>query len=358
MANITITVQSLFNAADYDSYTIDNGQTINQLKTVINNAIGTDSAWYDIVKNETVLSGTSTLSSLGITSGTQLRTNNKIDSLATRELRQNAKLALAAKKRSISNKRFDYDIDKLPTKYSGNTIVDNPNVGGLNEGRPWLPISPVTSTGMTLNLVAGTYSGSGNTWYDLTVGNADVTLINNPTYTSGTPAYFTFNAASSQSATGTTENVIPSVQYTKGVWFYINSYADNNLVSSEAGGHYMFMAGENRIYAGNSHIVPYVGGFGSLSIINLNTWYYAVVTYHYAHGIKLYINGLLDAEDLSYNNAVNNTNHTGNGTVNIGRFGAGNFLNGRIGEVHCYGRELMDVEVLQNFNATRARYGV
>ena len=38
MANITITVQSLLNAAEYDSYTIDNGQTINQLKTAIQSA--------------------------------------------------------------------------------------------------------------------------------------------------------------------------------------------------------------------------------------------------------------------------------------------------------------------------------
>lgn len=30
-----------------------------------------------------------------------------------------------------------YDRDKLPTKYSGNTVVDNPNVGGLIQGRPW-----------------------------------------------------------------------------------------------------------------------------------------------------------------------------------------------------------------------------
>lgn len=30
-----------------------------------------------------------------------------------------------------------YDRDKLPTKYSGNTVVDNANVGGLKKGRPW-----------------------------------------------------------------------------------------------------------------------------------------------------------------------------------------------------------------------------
>ena len=29
------------------------------------------------------------------------------------------------------------DINLLPTKYSGNTVVDNANVGGLQAGRPW-----------------------------------------------------------------------------------------------------------------------------------------------------------------------------------------------------------------------------
>ena len=217
----------------------------------------------------------------------------------------------------------------------------------------------IVPTGLTMLLTATTYSGSGTTWDDqASGGGSDVTLVNSPVRTAGSPAYFTFSSASSQSATGTTENVVPSFQYTKGVWFYLNSYADNNLVSSESGGHYMFMGGESRIYAGNSHITPYVGGFGSLSTISLNTWYYAVVTYHFANGIKIYINGQLDASDATYNNFTQSANHTGDGTTNIGRYGAGNFLNGRIGEVHCYGRALDANEVLQNYYATKGTYGI
>ena len=138
MATINITVQSLINASVYDSYTIDNGQTVNQLKTAVNTARGFDSAWYDIVQNGSVVSGTATLSSLGITSGTALRTHNKIARLATRQLRQEAKLALASLDRIASGEtRTILSIDDLPTKYSGDTIVDNPNVGGLVLGRPW-----------------------------------------------------------------------------------------------------------------------------------------------------------------------------------------------------------------------------
>ncbi len=56
----------------------------------------------------------------------------------TKELKQIQKLDIAAATRAAdSNARSTYDINKLPTKYSGNNIVDNPNVGGLVDGRPW-----------------------------------------------------------------------------------------------------------------------------------------------------------------------------------------------------------------------------
>lgn len=138
MANITITVQSLLNTAVYNSYTIDNAQTINQLKTAINTARSYNSTWYDIVLNESVTSGSATLASLGIVSGTVLRTHNKIGRLSTRQARQEAKLALAGLDRVASSEtRTTLTINNLPTKYSGNTIVDNANTGGLVLGRPW-----------------------------------------------------------------------------------------------------------------------------------------------------------------------------------------------------------------------------
>ena len=138
MANITITVQSLLNTAVYNSYTIDNAQTIDQLKTAINTARSYNSTWYDIVLNESVASGSATLASLGIVSGTVLRTHNKIGRLSTRQARQEAKLALAGLDRVASSKtRTTLTINNLPTKYSGNTLVDNVNTGGLVLGRPW-----------------------------------------------------------------------------------------------------------------------------------------------------------------------------------------------------------------------------
>jgi hypothetical protein len=64
---------------------------------------------------------------------------NGISELATKELRQKSKLDLAAAKRAADgNPRATYDITQLPTQYDDNGIIDNPNAGGLQLGRPWI----------------------------------------------------------------------------------------------------------------------------------------------------------------------------------------------------------------------------
>jgi len=76
--------------------------------------------------------------------------------LADKEARQKAKLDIAQAKRegrvvadngSITGAvdstknyyraRNQYNITQLPTQYSGGNLTDNPNTGGLVEGRPW-----------------------------------------------------------------------------------------------------------------------------------------------------------------------------------------------------------------------------
>jgi Interleukin-like EMT inducer len=64
---------------------------------------------------------------------------NGISTLATKELRQKAKLDLAATKRATdSNARATYDLTLLPTQFNDNGLIDNPNAGGLVQGRPWI----------------------------------------------------------------------------------------------------------------------------------------------------------------------------------------------------------------------------
>ena len=70
---------------------------------------------------------------------------NGISTLANKKLRQEAKLALANADRAARNvvepgryADVTADITQLPTKYEAdNSVTDNPNVGGLLQGRPW-----------------------------------------------------------------------------------------------------------------------------------------------------------------------------------------------------------------------------
>ena len=94
---------------------------------------------------------------------------NGISSLGTKALRQSAKLDLARAKRqgkivaddgTISGSedstknyfraRNDYDLTELPTYYDDNDVVDNPNTGGLVEGRPWIVPAVVLAGGILM----------------------------------------------------------------------------------------------------------------------------------------------------------------------------------------------------------------
>ena len=264
--------------------------------------------------------------------------------------------------------QIQLDVD-LSGSVPGTFTFTQPDVGGslyfdtgdyINYGSSvdWaFDVDGIATANLTLNLDANnpaSYSGSGSTWNDLSVGNFPFTLYGSPYYTAGSQSSLNFNGTT-QYATGPAVNMLPDSEYSKMVWFRLNDLnADNNLVSSDGGGHYMFFSGGNKLYAGHSNVPPYQGpgAFGSIATFTTDTWYCATVTYSVANGISIYVNGVQD----------NNTAmiaHTGNGSTNLACFGAGgNLLNGKIGRVLCYSRELTAQEVLNNFNATRNRYGI
>jgi len=96
---------------------------------------------------------------------------NGISTLSTKQAKQIAKLNIAQAKRQGRTVAADgtisgsvdttknyyrrnntYDVNNLPTKYTGNSVTDNPNTNGLLPGRQW-STAPVTSYVGTLNSV-------------------------------------------------------------------------------------------------------------------------------------------------------------------------------------------------------------
>ncbi len=205
--------------------------------------------------------------------------------------------------------------------------------------------------GLTLRLDASnsnSYNGSGNTWFDISGTAENMTLFNSPGWVSSNPNYFEFYGNEYGTQAGP-QPVISATQYTKSIWFQrTDSNYDGNLVSSQAGGHFMYFgpdAENSNIHCGHTDWPDYLA-FPSNTQILLNTWYCVTLTFDTTNGMKLYINGVLDA---TYNSILSPV--PGNLSTNIATFGGGNNLAGKINKVYCYNRALTAAEVLQNYNA-------
>jgi hypothetical protein len=106
---------------------------------------------------------------------------NNISTLATKEERQIAKLELAqAKRQQVGTPGYRdlryYDIDLLPSKYSGNDVVHNSHPEGLVQGRPW-KTTPNILAGLWRSTYAG-YFGGNSTWFDSQTATESVQVDN------------------------------------------------------------------------------------------------------------------------------------------------------------------------------------
>ena len=259
--------------------------------------------------------------------------------------------------------RHDYfgGITGQPFGHIGNMLLYNSKLSASQIKRNYDALKHVytetlVTSGLLLRLDANStnsYSGSGTTWYDLADTQQNMTLINNPNFVSGSISYFEFNGTNQwMTGTGVT---IPSTAYTKSIWFWINTYTDNNLISGfdGVGGHFIFMAGLTKLSFGHSNQGVGFTFYKSIGSINLNTWYNATLTFNTIDGMKIYINGVLDSTHAM------TTAHNGNGSANLGSYlnSGSNFLNGRISKVYTYNRSLTSDEVLRNYNVDKSTFG-
>lgn len=210
----------------------------------------------------------------------------------------------------------------------------------------------IVTDGLTLLLDAGyvsSYPRSGSRWDDLSFSGNNGTLVNTPTFSSSNNGYLTFNGSNQYvNVAGTPVGI---TAYTKNIWFYLNSIADNNLLSSDTGGHFMYFAGSNKLYCGHSNWSNY-GVYPSTTSFSNGVWYNVCLTFDTTNGFILYVNGVQDSTYTAQKTPV-----SGNGSTRIGSYGAGgNLLNGRVSIAMTYNRVLSSTEVLKNYNSLSSRF--
>lgn len=221
----------------------------------------------------------------------------------------------------------------------------------------------IVTNGLLLNLDAGfraSYTSSGTSWYDLAASARTTTLINGPTYSSSNGGTIVFDGTNDYCEVNSTIN---TNYITIGAWVKANAATFGFIV--------------NRTF--NSSVVPYslnVGGNASASNINGMAFYSGgswrnsgISTDIRGDGSWHYVTGTFDGTTLAYyiDGTLNSSSLEGSGltlptntsVVNIGRYQSdGNYFGGNIAIVQIYNRALNVVEITQNFNAQKARFGL
>ena len=217
--------------------------------------------------------------------------------------------------------------------------------------------SCIPNNGLVVHLDAAnsnSYSGSGNTWHDISGNNNDFTLHGSPVFESNTNSGSIKFDENNDYAKSISNSLLSKTEYTKLAFFYPET-STRNIISggdgSNNGRHAFWMAStSNSIKAGHN---------GSWSRVDhsestmLNKWNFGAVSYSNENGWKLYYNG----------NQVDTDSNTStfNGTAEV-RIGAhndgGNLFDGYIPVVLIYNRVLNQSEIQSIYNYYAPRYGM
>ena len=215
------------------------------------------------------------------------------------------------------------------------------------------------------------YRGTGTTWRDLSGNNYTGTLTNGPTFNASNGGSIFFDATDDFVSVG---NIGAITSFTVLVWCYptnVTSYRnilDCNFNYNATTGNIgprleMNSAGNlswlysNTTNSNDSYYVQAAMNSGFVA----NSWYYVGITYNSSGNTSTtYLNGY----DTT-NGRISVGSPTGFvGTMNNVILGKGFFLDGsrlyagRIANTTIYNRALSATEVLQNYNATKTRFGL
>jgi len=211
--------------------------------------------------------------------------------------------------------------------------------------------SSIVSNGLKLNLDAsnpGSYSGSGNTWYDLSGNNNHGTLMNSPTFDSGSGSIVT---------NGTNQYIsIPQIStantnITMQAWVYVNLNTTGTfLKNGTGGGGYSIGIGNGAYDQVGSNVVLLLYGRGWIGTgVSYGTagWKLVTLTLDGSSTARAYVNGSL------IGTYTWSTPTVPAGPLNIGaNIGDGNiYYNGKFAAAYFYDRALTLAEITQNYNA-------
>jgi hypothetical protein len=237
--------------------------------------------------------------------------------------------------RILTAKEIKQNYDMLNTRFF-QTIVQGGLTGNFDAGNPY------------------SYAGAGTVWYDVSGNNYTGSLTNGPTYSNQTILFDGTNDFIDL----TTTNVAVSGNGARSIFVWMRTTAGGLIgfvgtgtpANSQAFNLVKYSSGVG-VMGYNNDFYPGAGAAGVT--LNDGNWHYIGATFDgtnlrtYADGVLDNTSGAITYSTTGQNNFIGKSNHTGNE----------NYFNGNMGLVQFYNRALSGAEVLQNYNATKGRYG-
>lgn len=232
---------------------------------------------------------------------------------------------------------------------------------------------------------SASYPGTGSIWYDISGNNNHVQLFNSPAYTSGTPAYFTFNGTNNYCRTIKPVDMSYEGYFSVEVSWY-NGGAGSVCLWEHTGDWNQFPGGfgmfTNSNGGGNFPGLVHMNSTSGQGARNFpipsssNIWlitHQQTASVSDSNGYRAWLDGASAAFDSSQQqNPATFQNQSRKGIGRLDHFylgcrgNPGNtnpavpsyFFNGRIATFKVWQSKRTDAQVLASFNSLKARYGL
>lgn len=158
---------------------------------------------------------------------------------------------------------------------------------------------------------------------------------------------------------------MPNTAYTKVCWFNLDDVSTFQplICGGYLTRHCMWMNKTDKLTASHAasptpFATPVFTSIAGTTTLSTGVWYFGAITYSSTSGFNLYLNERRDQTSASTQTFANSSTQNYLGNYFEPYITPSNpVLNGKIGPAMIYSRVLSAQEVLQNYNATKKRYG-
>lgn len=220
------------------------------------------------------------------------------------------------------------------------------------------------SSGLVAQYLISDYSGSGTTLPDSSGNGRNATLSGSPTYNTD---YFTFDGTNDYFISPDLDTALATETHTTECWVYftaggvITSYLGQASINTSYHHSAIEIVSNQPEFGLWNTGIQSTGPTGSLST---STWYQITLTYD-GSTCRGYVNGSLVGSvavvwDSPYDGGPSEGSafHIAFGATDVTNQGDGTYFNGRFGVTRIYNRALTAEELQENYQATKATYGL